>query len=185
VSECPSKKAVVLCGGPSLFSTWGRPGLADRRDYDWVLGVNRVAAWFPLDYWIALDWQLGELVAPITAPTFVMSPDAWRTLSQKVPDLVRDRMHLDHFTIALPRESPAEWSVYSFPTAIATAWHLGAKVIDCFGVDWNGKRDADGWNEATDRTAARWAREQAIVRATVRLLADRGTVVRRATMETL
>lgn len=51
------------------------------------------------------------------------------------------------------------WGNKSAPAAIAFAVKLGAVQVDCYGMDWSGGADWDGWTPG-NRDEDRWADER-------------------------
>jgi hypothetical protein len=173
------RKAALLCPGPSLAAFPGRNG------YDVVLGVNRAARRVPCDYWVFLDAHVPrDFGPPAGRPTLVSRACALRRVTRGLAaGQAKWAEGLEHFPLEdLPKPAswPSKWDNLSLLAALALAVHLGAVEIECWGVDWDGVRDWDGYSDARqNRTETRWSRERDLFNAIVVGLAAKGIRVSR------
>jgi len=171
-------RIAVLCPGPSLRETF-RPHQSG--GYATLIGVNRVAKWFGLGYWVALDHDLFDHVRPIGAPTWVVCGYERSLAIAKHPALAELTWFKkqDVQFLARPPVCPVNWSTWSETTAIVLAAQLGATEIDTYGNDWTGTADCDGWEGAQNRKDERWQRTRTVFEGLVPILAERGVTLRR------
>jgi hypothetical protein len=169
------KRAAVLCPGPSL------PIFADREGYDIRIGVNRAVAAYRCDYWVALDTHTGGMAKPIGSPVIVNRSGIYRQMCRQFPIVVPLR-HMDHSGLSYPpsKKRNIGWRRFGATVALVLAAHLEAKGIDCFGVDWRGMEDFDGFTSPKNRRSDnRWAREREVWQQVCDALAAQGVAVRR------
>lgn len=166
--------AAVLCPGPSLASFPGRQG------FDLVVAVNRAVNVHGADYLVALDdvtFGLCEFRNG-SRPTLV-SPASIHERTVEAHEAARHLplLELDR-TWMSDRNRTMRWWSKGLTVALVLAWVKGADAIRCFGVDWAGEADFDGYHAAHQRRdARRWAAERELCAAVVRSLADRNVVV--------
>lgn len=171
-------KAAVLCPGPSLIEFRGGTG------YGAVIGVNRAAAYTPCDWWVICDEQTFAMCVPLGSPSVVCDQDCLARLLRKYPRSA-DYAWLDREHDWPPRKGPCRWWRFSATSALVLAARLGATHVDCYGVDWRGACDWDGYTHSGQcRTVTRWADERQVWQSTVDTLAERGVTVERITTQT-
>lgn len=172
-------RAAVLCPGPSLVRTFeGKTGR-----YGLVIGVNRAVGRFSCDYWSMLDDHSFAMAQPIGHPTVLCDPTAWQRVKREFPHAAQHDLVTVRDVSSVPL-LPTKWHTWSATAAVALAHHLGARHIDCFGMDWSGIEDFDGTTDARNvRDADRWRRERDCYHGLVDLLAELGTTVARVMPE--
>jgi len=177
-----AKTIVVLCPGPSLLAfakADAAPSAPERLAA--VIGVNRVVTAFQCDYWVCLDVHAGDQIevgAILGAPTIVAGPGVPKRIARRHRQAA-DWPTLVHTEIDLPRDQVA-WGRFGATTAVALAASLGAKLIRCFGVNWKGTADFDGFEHIKQRRdEARWDEERALWTALAGLLESRGVRLER------
>ena len=161
-------KAAIVAPGESLRFWHGTMcGCKACVPYDLVLAVNRaiLACWGECTHWVFLDAYTCQMA--VNAGAGYLGPRCVTTLREW--DLVCARYRYmkacqfvdrDRFE-KLPAE--LEWRVYTVTTAVAAAVELGARRIDCYGVDQKGTADWDGFTDARQRrNPRRWERERRI-----------------------
>ena len=148
-------KAAVLCPGPSLSE------FAGRTDYDLVIGVNRAATEFRCDYVSLFDPYTFGMCAERGwkgRPTIIAARDVYEQMCRQFPAAVHFPF-LERSTAWL-NGSAGRWYTKGLTTAIVVAWLKGADTIDCYGVDWFGTEDFDGFTDPRQkRDRDRWRRE--------------------------
>jgi hypothetical protein len=167
-------KAAVICFGESsrLF-----PG-----DFcGLTIAVNRAALQFRADVWAAGDEPMLRTVSqhvlgtPIwltTAGTAALARDhgpAWR--GQQVVEFESLNRIID--STWLP------WTLFTVTAAVVYAASRGATEVECYGMDWKGEQDADGWKEAGNRSDERWKLEAGLFHRLQDELQKRGCQVTR------
>ena len=168
-------KVAILCPGPSLGS------FADRDGYDCRIGVNRAAGAFLCDYWVALDVHTAGMTEPMGSPVIVNRENIHRRMCREHP-YVKRLQHLNYTRLSFRTDDKRKihWGRFSATVALVLAANLSAKQVDCFGIDWRGEEDFDGFtfikNRRSDR---RWQREQQLWRQVCKTLSSKGAVIRR------
>ena len=169
----PIRHAAVLCPGPSLDSYKTATG-----PHDVAIGVNRAVMVYPCQYWVCLDSWTYEFSEPIGLPTIVCRQAIREQIEAK-----HDGMRMVPLTflnpddIDLPAE-PATWPQFGSTVAIALAASLGAKHIDCYGMDLAGRADHDGFIDRRQRrSAGRWRVEKRLLEKFLPWLEGRGVEV--------
>lgn len=168
--------AAVLCPGPSLREFDGNAG-----QYDVVIGVNRAAAAYLCDYYVALDARSYEMGKPLGEPVIVTVAHAWAELLNKHPGLSgrRSMVYSD-----AGKDIKSTFGAFSSTAALVLARYLGANLVHVFGADMGGVQDYDGWtDERNRRDAMRWAKESRQWEALTGELAALGTTVIRIPQE--
>ena len=174
-SALPAKVAAVLCPGESLRFFLGRDG------YDPVIAVNRAAGAYHADYWVCLDQNSFEACQPVGRPTIVCAHATYNGICARWPDARHHDWKLHKPGAVETHQIP--WAKYSATTALELAARLGATQVDCYGIDWNGTEDFDGYEHAEhNRTAERWADEGRIFADLTAELHRRGVRIRRITI---
>ena len=188
LEHAPPRRVAVLCPGPSLKDFPGRNGFAA------VVAVNRAAKAVEADYWVSLDhhtigkaWGGGtpaeqkkrDPLAIQGRPTLVCSLSTYRRAKRHYPE-AKNLAHLNHQSIKFPRKE-LRWHRWGWATAVlVAAFHCKATEIECWGVDWEGKADFDGFGHSKmKRNDARWASERAQWGRLVQALEKRGIRVTR------
>lgn len=167
------RRAAVLCPGPSLDTGRIEP-------HDVSIGVNRAVMTYPCRYWVCLDsWTYKDMVADtIGLPTIVCR----RAIREQIEEMHHGmRLVALEFVnpddIDLPTE-PAKWAQYGSTVAIALAASLGAKRIDCYGMDLAGREDHDGFTDKRQRRSpGRWRVERRLLETFLPWLESRGVEV--------
>jgi len=177
------KRAAILCPGPSLARVT-REFLAGE-GYGLVIGVNRAVQALPCDAWVMLDDHTFEMGMSgngvIGRPLLVCNPHDWRRITKRI-----SAEQAAEFRVFHPQEidvdrKRARWHTWSFTAAIAYAHHAGARQIECWGNDWAGESDWDGYFKegVQQRQPERWEREKKVFDALVETLNELGTTVTR------
>jgi hypothetical protein len=167
-----TKRVAILCPGPSLS------GFTDPGEYDLLVGVNRAATVIRCDVWCACDWQLvqRERRNIIGRPRLFTNSASARRLHGRDPWLTE----VEEFEWLLGGDGlPLAGTTFS---AIAAVWYAvarGAKRVDVFGADMNGRLDFDGVAAGETRTETRWERERALWREAAATLMGRGVELER------
>ena len=159
-------KAVVLCPGPSLKEFAGRNG------YGLVIGVNRAGNVEKCDYLVALDPHTPGWCDLRHRPTLVCA----RTVRDEAILDCEAVKHLPFLELSKDWLGPGapKWWTKSLTTALVLAFVKGADAIDCYGVDWQGIEDFDGFTDARQkRGRERWKKEIRLVRDICKELLDR------------
>ncbi len=167
-------KAAVLCPGPSL------PLFAEAGSFDVVFGVNRAAGAFACNYFVALDARSFIVANIIGAPVIVSS--------QAELDKMKPHGLDDHKTLVIEpgwlSVNRLKWATKGLTVALVLAAQLDAREIHCFGVDWAGRKDWDGYSDDQQRRDAdRWGAETELFDNTAAALTQRGIVISRHTLE--
>lgn len=161
--------ARILSPGPSLarYDPGDFAGL--------TIGVNRAAIMQPCDVWACSDAEAirnyGAAVtgSPLLFTTrFGRDNSLWRWRSEVFESL---------FPFFPPHALP--WTTLTFTAAVVFAASRGALLIDCYGADWQGMKDADGVEAGSDRTPARWRHESGVFAKLSEAMKSRGVEVRR------
>ncbi len=111
----------------------------------------------------------------------VNKPNIYRQMCRQC-DYVRGLEHMAQTLLTTDglRESKVSWARFGATVSLVLAAHLGARQIDCFGVDWDGEEDFDGFtSEKNRRTDSRWKREIGIWDQLCHILSDHGVTVTR------
>ena len=165
-------RIAILCPGPSLRE------FGDREGYDVRIGVNRAVEAYRCDYWVALDRRTFGMTKPLGRPTLVSHDSAYRQMCRQWPE-AETFPHLSYQSLD-PLSPRVRWRKFSATTALVLASHLGASSIDCWGADWTGETDFDGYtHRRQNRTLSRWRQEARLWQTVCELLAERGATVRR------
>ena len=177
--------AAVLCPGPSVqrypingdlrvseFSPEPRP-------YDLIVGVNRAATLHACDFWCLLDHYTFALDPPVIGtPTIVCHAAIYNAMAREFPE-AKNHKHLSLENINEDFQT-CNWRNWSASLGIMVAVINGANVVECYGMDWCGTDDWDGFNhEKHRRGTKRWASERKLFQQMTDWLAERGCVLRR------
>ncbi len=179
-------KAAVLNPGPSLIEAF----TGHESEYAVKIGVNRAVNFFACDYWAMLDGLAFELAKPIGTPTVFCEADVW---NREVLGKTEPAKRAIHFKNLPVKDTDfikfiRGTKLYSFMAAIYLAHHLGATQIDCYGSDWSGEQDCDGWTHGhNQRGEGRWNEEREAYGIVTGRLAEFGVSVQRmsARMQTV
>ena len=177
--------AAVLCPGPSVqnYPVNGDLRLSetspnDPRAYDVIVGVNRAASLHACDFWCLLDHYTYALRPVIGQPTICCHASIYSNMLAAYP-AAKDHPHLalenitENFQIC-------NWRTWSASLAIVVAFIQGADLIECYGMDWVGTTDWDGFTQTQHRRSAkRWLGEQKLFGEIRDWLGARGCTVRR------
>jgi len=168
------RRAAILCPGPSLTA------FDDRAGHDVRIGVNRAAEAYRCDYWVALDAHTFGMCEPVGRPVLVCRTATYTKMCRRWP-AAGEFEHLATNRLPGPRtRSKLRWRAYSATTALVLAAHLRSGSVDCWGVDWAGRADFDGYTHPRQRRdGRRWDRERKIWTALCDLLAADGVTVAR------
>lgn len=161
--------------------------------FDAVLGCNRCAHFWKLDYTVALDAstlrhyidptdEMHEACKPLAAHSkLVAKADHWKRACEKWPAIKKLFDPIEYAPIRDKYRRVGNWTSCA---ALATADHIGAKEIYLYGFDFNGSPDPDGTKsfKGQNRTDTRWANEKRAFEKMVNVLRDKGIVVHRLTV---
>jgi hypothetical protein len=177
-------RVALLSCGPSLRRTWPPTVAGVHHGYDATIGINSVPADEPVDWWCFGDWPVFERYKPIGHPAIfgepVMLDKARRLYGENVFAGFRTRAWTDE---PAPTPGYSKWRNWSATAALVLAAGLGARTIDCYGVDLAGDTDYRG-QPCHGRHDNRWARERAQWDQTAELLGTRGLHIRRIAPDT-
>ncbi len=179
-------KAAVCSPGPSVqrYPINGELRISEKcagsaRPYDIVVGVNRAAGMVRCDYWCMLDHFTYDLIPVIGRPVIVCHAGIYSSMRTAYAQ-AKEHRHLSIETIPLEYSEPIAWRTWSATCAIVTAFHVGATVIECYGMDWLGTTDSDGFTHPKHRRSSkRWASEKKLFDRMVPWLAAQGCHVQR------
>lgn len=169
------RRAAVLCPGLSL------PRYETATEaYDVVIGVNRVVIAYPCQYWVCLDsWTYKDMVPDTLGLPTIVCRQAIREQIEEMHNGMRlvNLAFLDPDDIDLASE-PAKWPQFGATISVALAVSLGAKRIDCYGIDLQGRKDFDGYEDRRQRRSpGRWRVERRIFETFLPWLESRGVEV--------
>ena len=173
--------AAIISNGPSA-RFFEQPSL-----YDVVIGVNKTAAIFLLDYWVFYDANTFDTIESIGTPKLAIAHDVPRLLRElyqqsveKFENWPREKFFFDKEVVIpnWPRDAD-NWCAYSGLAALGVAYHLGAKQITVFGADMNGDRDCKDYTNEASRSNSRWARERMLWNMLVVRIEAQGVQIRR------
>lgn len=168
--------AAICCPGPSLDGAE-----IDRTAYAELVAVNRASnlpGLYP-DTIVCMDphtagWLTHESTASM--PALCGKPGVLNRIERTYP-LLRGLERIE----IVPRWTdfpPTNWHTKGLAAGLVFAWKRGAKRIDCFGVDWDGRSDYDGFeHERQKRDERRWAAERSMVTRLAHELRKRGAEV--------
>lgn len=169
-------RVALLSNGPSLRAAWA----ARKGRFDVTIGVNRAVSVFPCDYWAAGDWQClvpghEAYTVPIGKPKLYTMDSSNDHLAQHHPQALDNLgLVLRWWEVGIPLVPPDGWSTYTSPAALVLATHLGATVVEAFGVDMAGTSDCRGIENGAGRDLGRWMAERTIWDSCVQWLQSRG-----------
>jgi len=151
----PVHAAAVLCPGPSLYELDGTG------NPDAVIAVNRAATVFGADFWVTLDAYTADWDEVVGTPALVCTHVVRNKIIEGHPALAAGG-HVEVDRLTLPGGGLAQPFVrWGWGAAVLTAAAVGAVRIDCYGMDWEGEGDFDGFcSSHQNRTPARWGREK-------------------------
>jgi hypothetical protein len=164
----PDKTAAILCAGKSVQAFLDEyPGGCPRTVHDHVIGVNRMAADYPCDFWAfndheAFGWWPAIPGPSGKLPTIFTSNQAHSLIGKQ--EAHRDRRD-DYDWLFYPQiqttcPADAHWTNYSMLVAMVLAQYLGARRIFIYGYDGEGTTDYDGAAERRPgRHLERWKNE--------------------------
>lgn len=157
--------ALLSCGE----SLTRYPGLAG---YGAIIGVNKAATAFPVDF-----WSVGDSETFFRYRDQIAEPPTVWTHHESHRRIVRRQGWISARTYERD-ERHNRWSMFSATAALWLARELGAEVVECFGCDMRGILSFDGTQEPmANRTPARWQLERGIWDQTVKRLASEGVEV--------
>ena len=170
--------ASILCPGPSLAGYTQRPPDDDERQI--VIAVNRGVLAGPADWLVALDAHTIGMMEDIPRVGWLLTGiAAWAEIETCFPAFAARVEHVPKAwlrTAWLPRANT--FLGHSFLVAIILAAHLGADRIECWGADFGGVADFDGYTSPRQkRDAGRWRCERELYDELVRQLSLRGHCV--------
>jgi len=181
-SVSAERTAAVVCPGPSseMFVTAGQ-------DYDVVIGVNRVVLWYPVDYWSCADLHTFRWVIEQGGPAGDPPCRPKIVCKRAIHQAIRNKFwgELEKFPFypvgeIVFNDTNLRWAKFSAHVSIALAVHLGCRKIDCYGMDWSGTADADGFTDGRQiRTPERWGHERKRFEALVDVLEKRNVELSR------
>ncbi len=164
-------KAAVLCPGPSVqqFTPDG---------FDVIVGVNRTVGLFACSFWCLLDHYTYDLLPPIGKPTICCHAAIYRGMTQAYP-AAKEHPHIPIESIEV-EHNLVKWRTWSASCAIIVAFWKGATAIHCWGMDWTGSKDWDGFTHSKHRRSEkRWTCERKLFGEIKDMLEARGcTLIR-------
>lgn len=177
--------AAILCPGPSVqnYPLNGDLRVSEMsptkpRPYDVIVGVNRAASLHACDFWCLLDHYTYDLLPVIGKPTIVCHASIYNSMVREFP-AANSHVHLalenidENFQIC-------NWRTWSASLAIVVAFTQGVDLIECYGMDWVGTSDWDGFSQTQQRRSAkRWLAERKLFGQIRDWLGARGCTVRR------
>ena len=176
-------RVALLSCGPSLGRSWSAEMSAS---YDRVIGVNDAVCDFECHWWAVMDWHVFARVrdkqgGPIGNPSICGSQGF---LSKLAGHSTMDFPHRWNYDSLRPLDGipMTDWSFHTATAALILAWHLEAKVIDCFGVDMDGKANYRG-DACPHRKPNRWRNEINLWSRVVAALNRQGVTVNRCGAE--
>jgi len=170
--------ANILCPGPSLAA------YAPASRADLVIAVNRAILAGPADWLVALDAHTIGMMDEIPAVANLLTGMApWGEIETCFPAFAARVEHMPKRLLEtdwLPQEKKNKFLGKSFFVAIVLAAQLGADLIECWGADFGGVKDFDGYTHRKQkRDPGRWTHERALYEELVTLLDARGCCVTR------
>ena len=172
-------RAALLSAGPSLQHSFDPAAL-----YDLRIGVNTAVQFHKCDWWVCADshrWIEIEAAGVKGKPkVFAIDTQRDRTICF-APDKAKKFKFTGWDEVFEATGASTSWMSNSAPAALILAHWLGAKEIDCYGVDMAGHLDATGIvdDSTRHRNETRWSLERGIWTLMVDWLAQRGTKVTR------
>jgi len=129
-------RALLLSAGPSLEDFRGRVS-----EWDIVIGVNRAAAMFPLDWWVFADLACFKRFLPDLAsqPKRLFVKHDWPT--RELDRVAADRAWLHARERTVWKEAMDLTGIRfsaSGPAALSLAALLGATYVEAWGADMSG-----------------------------------------------
>ncbi len=173
--------AVLLCPGPSLAKVLQRTAYGS----DLLIGVNRAATGFELDWWCFGDASTYENNWYIGNPNVCTSAVAVQRLRDEEASKPFNPPELLTFCELAERiPNDIGWVVFSATSALVLAAYLGAKQIEVYGADWTvDGADFDGrMPDGAIRGAERWTSEANVWRDTVTKLETLGVTTTKVTV---
>ena len=171
----------ILCSGPNLE-------LYDPEyEYGLVIGVNRGSIFHECDWLVALDVSYRKRQTAFTKewcdingypkgnPKVYFGGGGGISSLRKITDWLPDNYEMPK---AFPGELNWPWLSFSLFGAIMLAYRLGAEIIHCYGVTWEGNLDFDG-KGFRSRDEARWMTEQFMFKQAMEWLETKGVKLRR------
>jgi len=134
----------ILCSGPSVRGFLEQPVA-----YASLIGVNRMAAVYPCNWWACRDRGTFIGYVPVGMPKIFTSDDTWQWLGEELTDRVLlKRAECYAWTtwamVKTPCPALPQWKQGGFMNALILADWLGARDIKIHGADWAGSDDFDG-----------------------------------------
>ena len=171
--------ASILCPGPSLAQWAPRPS---DDEHQITIAVNRAILAGPADWLVALDAHtIGMMDEIPRVGRLLTGMAAWGEIETCFPAFAARVEHVPKVWLRtgwLPRANT--FLGHSFLVAIILAAQLGADRIECWGADFGGVEDFDGYTSPRQkRDAGRWRRERELYEELVTLLDARGCCVSR------
>ncbi|QNN23523.1 hypothetical protein HED60_14980 [Planctomycetales bacterium ZRK34] len=165
-------RVALLSAGPSLRGSFAPVAAAmdlpgprkhhapGARPYDLVIGVNTAVEYFACDWWSCADAHRFEEIKPncIRRPSLFMLAPERDKLMRRCPEQLAEHDVVGWDEIFAKVDADPKWQNWSAPSALVLARHLGARSIDCYGVDLVGGVDCTG-KACCHRNPGRWERE--------------------------
>ena len=172
--------ASILCPGPSVAGYTPPPRMDDEQQI--VIAVNRGILAGPADWLVALDAHTIGMMEDIPeVGRLLTGVAAWGEIETCFPAFAARVEHAPKSSLRtdwLPRANT--FLGHSFLVAIILAAQLGADLIECYGADFGGEQDFDGYTSPRQkRDAGRWRRERELFDLLSDALMLRGHVVSR------
>jgi hypothetical protein len=171
-------KSAVVCFGRSS-------ALFDADDFEGLtIAVNRAGLRYRADVWAAGDEPMLRSVSQhvLGRPTWLTAAGTAALARDHGPSWPGEVVEFESLYEYLdPTALP--WTMFTATAAIVYAAYRGAQSIDCYGMDWSGQADADGWHDAGNRSDERWTLERGIYCRLADVLRGRGCELRRVTSD--
>ena len=169
--------ASILCPGPSLAQWAPRPSDGEHQI---TIAVNRAILAGPADWLVALDAHTIGMMEDIPrVGRLLTGMAAWGEIETCFPAFAAGVKHVPKAWLHTKWLSRANTFLgHSFLVAIILAAQLGADLIECWGADFTGAGDFDGYTHRKQkRDPGRWTHERKLYEELVRRLSLRGYCV--------
>jgi len=171
--------ASILCPGPSLAQWAPRPS---DDEHQITIAVNRAILAGPADWLVALDAHTIGMMDEIPRVGRLLTGMAvWGEIETCFPAFAARVEHVPKSSLRtdwLPQKKMGKFLGKSFFVAIILAAQLGADLIECWGADFGGVADFDGYTSPRQkRDDGRWRRERELYEGLVQRLSLRGHCV--------
>jgi hypothetical protein len=167
--------ASILSPGPSL-------SLYRPHGEVMVVGVNRAASMLPCTAWACGDPELlAATCAKVKGSPWLLTSSIGLTAMRAMRG-VHWLGEVMTFDLLRQLFDPIpQWDTFTATAAVVYAAAKGARRIECYGMDWSGTADVDGWDQAGNRSEDRWKLEAGLFGSLGIALGQRGIEVVRYT----